>query len=295
MSDVPPLFIYLTTFWALCIGAAVLFNGCVGAVGISRMTQSKRSFWPIFAIGLFLAVAAIYQAAAKLRKSDLERQSAETARSTLSTQFEDMKSDLDARNEELSGGLAKLAAAAQLPAGQTSDQIVQGIIAKLPKAGAGAAANGSRTMSAAISTQSQTAGTQINVGGHNNIYVDSSGNRVIPEPIRQKMGTELAKAGSLKVNIIDMGIDPEVAQLGDQILEMVKDAGWTATNRTEVDGSHKPGLHGLILGVKDMNNLSTGARVLLHAFNTNDISLTIAADAEIKDSTDVNLIVGGRL
>jgi hypothetical protein len=104
----------------------------------------------------------------------------------------------------------------------------------------------------------------------------------------------LAKAGSFKVGVFEMGTAPEVASFGGQIFDMIKNAGWQADGTTEINGAHNSVLLGLFLGVKDLNSAPPYAITLLNALNSKGVPIQIAADTDIQDPNDVHLIVGGR-
>jgi hypothetical protein len=92
----------------------------------------------------------------------------------------------------------------------------------------------------------------------------------------------LAKAGSFKVGVFEMGTAPEVTSFGGQIFDIIKNADWQADRTTEINGAHNSGLLGLFLGVKDPNSAPPYAITLLNALNSNGVPIHIAVDTDIQ-------------
>jgi hypothetical protein len=298
-------FMFYMAVWLALVGA--LFNALIGILGINAVkpdtTKRPNWAWIFLGVGILTAVGSGWQTARQLQESDLQKRIADSQRDESKRQFDSVTSKLDGltkRNADTNEQLQLLAKAGNVPIDQSPQNIVSAIIAKLSKENSGpligknsgSVVGGKENKVGIVAGQdSKISGNQIHIG--DNVYINSAGNRTIPDAVRQKITDELKKAGSFDVQIIMVDSTAEVQNFGEQIHNVFEAAGWHAPKTIEMGGPHG-GEFGLKLGVMDPDAPPSYAFTVLKAFNDNGVKLEGAHDLALKDRSAVVMVVGGK-
>jgi hypothetical protein len=284
-----------------CVAAAFLYNAITGILGITPLTPKR--FWLLLVFGLVLTVAAAWTAAYQKHQGDVSEAKLNGQIGALHENVSEVKTKLNevsAKNDQMREVLTSIRNAAHIPADLSLNDLAQQIIAKLPKDQV--TVKGDRNTTSVGQKGGVTAGTiigsPINSGGgtqNNTIYIDKNGHRTIPPTVREKAIAALAPGAGTHVDIYYIGTDAEVAQYGSQLIDILNNARWVpGAPNTQINSSYNPGLLGLYVGVKDTLNPPAAAKVLLSALNNSGIPAMGVLDANAKDLTTINLIVGGK-
>ena len=277
-------FIFYLSVW-LAFFAAV-FNAVTGILGMSAV-KPKAAKWPkwvwlSFGFGLLLAIGIGRQTAEQLQDADLQKRVAQSNATNFQTKLNNV--DTNVRT---------IAEAMHIPVDQSTGKLLQAIIGKLTIESSATGVLGSDNKTGVIAgAGSHVTGNQIHIG--DNIYVNNAGHRTIRDKARQQIISELSKSSPAKVAVINIGSDPEVAQFGQQLADILQAAGWDAETSTEINAAHSATLLGLFLGVKDTTAAPVAAKKLLDALSTNGIKISPVNDNTLKDNTGINLVIGGK-
>jgi hypothetical protein len=172
-------FIANWTVWLALL--ASLYNAAIGVLGMNAVQPEWRKWprliWVAFALGVILAIGIGLQTASNLRDAEHDKKIADVRYAGINGQLQSVQgqqnatatklSEISAQNAKLQTALDSLGTAAHIPAGGSIDEIVEGVIKKLPKGAPTPAYSLEAPNNTGIVTQHQTGGSNTQLSSPN--------------------------------------------------------------------------------------------------------------------------------
>jgi hypothetical protein len=199
------------------IGVQFLFTAVTGVAGINGMTPKRFwPFWPFIVVCVALSGTAVWVAEVQQRESDSRYDGIHGQLSGVQTRLGDQKTalqNLTAQNEKLQGAISKLGNAARIPAGASLDELVLGIIGKLPKTNVTIKGNGNATaVGGGQAAQQQTINAANGIGAIGGTLINPQVNNFGPPPAKLTFSEKvISQSDDKKVMEIHVSTDRAIA------------------------------------------------------------------------------------